>query len=592
MSIRFRAGPASVVFAVALVVLGAGVFVAPVPAGPLWLAVGALSVAAVLAGVWRHRPDRRWPWWLLAGALGAMAVGDAVYAVAGRRGASAPAWADAAYLLMFPLLAAGMVGLTRSSVVLRDRSRLLDLLTVTAAAFLVAWVVAGGPAVRASGLSVDERLTTFGYMAGDLLMVVTTARLVVAARRSPAVVLLAVGALGSLCGDLGYLQGQLAGGWTAGSPAEAGYLLLYGAWGLAALQPSMRELTVPVLARWAVPRRRSVVWLAGALAVPPLVLLVESALGGPRDGVVIAAVSAAMFGLAVLRLSDAVAGYRGSLAREGSLREACAALVAAVEVAQVEAAVRRAVVTLVPAASGVAFVLGDAPVPAAGPERRTSLVDAGQLDEGLRAGGPAALVCPLVLDRVSADDPRTGVLVVGGDPRLLLAARDAVEVLVAQAALAVERIGLTAAARRRDREEYLAAVVSHTSDAVLIVDDDGRVRYASPALGAALGVRLPVFATVRDMVAPEDHPLVAQAFARAALEGPDGLRVLWNVVQADGRRVLVRASFRDLRADRMVGGFVVTLREVVGQDDEGVSADEVQFLPGGWNRRSSADKFK
>jgi PAS domain S-box-containing protein len=556
-------------------------------------------VSAVLAGTWWHRPARRLPWWLLAGALAAMAAGDTVYAVAGRPGEPAPAWADAGYLLMFPLLAAGLVLLTRSSVVLRDRTRLLDMLTFACGAVLVGWVVSGGPALRASGLSADERWTTVAYMVGDLLLVLTTARLVVAARRSPAVVLLAVGALGSLAGDLGYAQAQLTGGWTAGSPAELGYLVLYTAWGLAALHPSMAELTVPVRQSWAEPRRRSVVLLAMSLAIPPAVLLVQSVWGaGGGDGVVIAAVSAAVFGLAVLRLSDAMAGYGAAVARERSLREACGSLVAAADAEQVDAGVRRAVGTIMPAhvPYGVVFVLDGAPYPLPDPERRTRLLAAAELDAELRAalgaGHPAALVCPLVLDRRSADDPRTGAVVVAAEPAVLVSVQDAVEVLVAQAALALERIALTAAAVRRDRDEYLQTVVSQTSDVVLIADDDGRVRYASPSLESALGVSLPLFATVRDLVAPEDHRLVSEAFARAAWQGPEGLRALWNVLRPDGRRVLVRARFRDLRDDRMVGGFVVTLREVTGQDAEAVSAEEVQFLPGGWNRRSSTDKFR
>lgn len=596
MSVRI-----TVVYAALMAALGVGLFVLPGSTAPVWLAVGTLSVAAIVAGMWLHRPARRLPWLLLAGAVLAMAFGDTVYAAAaGRRGLSpAPMWSDVAYLVMFPLLVAGLIVLTRASVVLRDRSRRLDLLTFASGVVLVAWVVAGGPATRAPGLSAEDRWTTFAYLVGDLLMVLTTARLVVAARRSPAVVLLAVGALGSLAADLGYLEGQLAGSWTSGSPAEVGYLVFYAAWGLAALQPSMVELTapVPVPMRWAAPQRRSVVLLASSLAIPPVVLLVESAVRGNRDGMLIAAASAVTFGLAVLRLADALAGYRGAVARERSLREACGALVAAADAGQVDAGVRRAMGTIMPPGVpyGVVFVLDGGPLPAPGPGRRTRLLAAAELDGELLAAlgpHPAALVCPLELDRRPAGDPRTGALLVAADPRVLVASQDAVEVLVAQAALAAERIALTAAAERRDRDEYLQAVVSHTSDVVLIVDEDGRVRYASPSLRTTLGLRLPLFATVRDVVAPEDHALVAEAFTRAALEGPEGLRVLCNVQRPGGRRVLVRASFRDLRADRMVGGFVVTMREVTGQDEERLSADEVQFLPGGWNRRSSTDKFR
>jgi PAS domain-containing protein len=408
----------------------------------------------------------------------------------------------------------------------------------------------------------------------------------VAARRSPAVVLLAVGAVGALCADAAYGLSQMDGGWRPGGPAELGYLVFYVAWGLAALQPSMADLTVPVFPPVEVPRRRSLVLLALALAVLPVAVLV-----GPADRTLVAAVALLLGALAFTRLSDAVARHRWGVARERSLREASASLVAAASAADVDAGVRAAVGELVPpgVGYGVVLVLGDAPfpLPATGPGRRTRLVSARAVHPGLRdavGGFPAVLVCPLVLDRSSADDPRTGALVVAAHERVLAASQDAVEVLAAQATLALERIALTVAVQRRDRQEYLDAVVAHTADAVLVVDDDGRVRYASPSLSGSLGVELPLFATVGDLVAEEDRQQVTSALAGSVLED----RVVWRLLLPNGSRVLVDVRVRDLRQDRMVGGFVLTMRPVVVNEGAALSLER---SAGAQNRRGSADKF-
>jgi len=46
-----------------------------------WIVLGAGSVLAIIAGVRWHRPARVGPWFLLAGSLASIAIGDVFYAV-------------------------------------------------------------------------------------------------------------------------------------------------------------------------------------------------------------------------------------------------------------------------------------------------------------------------------------------------------------------------------------------------------------------------------------------------------------------------------------------------------------------------------
>ena len=137
-------------YVAALVALGCALLLVPPTASAAgWPLVGVLSASAMVFGVRRNRPARTAPWWLLAGAVVSGSAGDAFFALDGGDAGPFALLSDACYLAMFPLIGAGMVGLTRASVVLRDRSRLLGVLMLTCAVALVAWVLWDGRRVRA-----------------------------------------------------------------------------------------------------------------------------------------------------------------------------------------------------------------------------------------------------------------------------------------------------------------------------------------------------------------------------------------------------------------------------------------------------------
>jgi PAS domain S-box-containing protein len=579
------------VYAALMTAFGVVMFATPTWNVPTWALIGALSTAAIAFGTWWHAPPRRAAWWLLGGAVLAMTLGDAIFgaSITGA-GDTAPAIADVLYFAMFPLLTAGLLMLTRAGGVLRDRSRLLDLLAFGCSAALAAWAFLIGPTLG-SALSTDEKSTLAAYTIGDLLILVVATRLLIATRRNWATVLLAIGAFGALVSDISYALSQVRTGWVPGGPGELGYLLFYACWGAAALHPSMVELSTPVAPQPSLPRTARLrggwtVLLGLSLAIPPATLLAEALTGGVRDGVVIAAASVVTFALVITRLADALREHRRAVDRERELREVCGTLVAATDPAAVIVAMRTAVSALMTPDVDHLFVFRGTdryPLPPEPVRRRTRIVPTHLLRTDLRAELDAfdtALVCPLA--------PGAGVVLVAAAEDALVAAQDAVEVLAAQAAQALDRIALTEVATRRDSDEYLRAVVRHTTDVVLVIDDDQRIRYASPSLRTVLGVEPPAFATLRDIVDPDDHDQVM----RTLFLGEDS-RDVWNLQRPDRSRVLVEVSYRDLREDRLVRGFVITLRDITAEraaQQESVRR-AIESSPAGQNRRSVSKKF-
>ena len=544
-----------------------------------WIHLGALSVTALIIGICRHKPARVGPWVLLTASVAAVAVGDVFHALAN------VVAADIAYLVMFALVALALLQLTRSGAILMDRARLIDLVAFSCAALLVIWVFVIGGSGHLGALSAEDML-------GALLLVGICARLIVATWFNWSAMLLGIGAVAILASDIAYPLAPNR--WS-----EIGYVILYFAWGAAGLHPSMTELTAPVPARPTPWQGRWATLLGLAVATPPLVLLIESVQGPVHDGVVIAVASALTVVLAFTRLADSVAQNSQALTRERVLREASAALVAAADEASVDEAVRAAVTQLLPPhdVQRIVFATDDRqltlhapPAEAASRRTRSWWLDDTKDD---RKQGPndATLVCPLWLEPLAVARPNGGALVLAGRKDMLMESRDALEVLAGQAALALDRIALVEAVGRRDSDLYLRAVIRNTADIMLVIDEDQQIRYASPALHELIGKKeLAPFTTLHDLVHPDDRSQIR----RALRDEGDGV-IYCALQRSDETQVMVEATYRDLREDRLVQGYVVTMRNVTESHDaveQVPHLEHVDELPAWVNRRSAQHKFR
>jgi diguanylate cyclase (GGDEF)-like protein/PAS domain S-box-containing protein len=562
-------------YAAWMTVLSAAFYAFPAWHLVTWAMLGASSAVAVFVGTVWHRPRRRLPWWLLGVALLTFTAGDTTYTVLNEvLGADPfPSAADACYLATFVLIAAGMYRMARSGVTGRDRGSLLDALTLTFGLGLLSWIFLIDPHVRNPDLTFLERTISVAYPLGDVLILATLLRLVAAARRTAATILLTLGTLGLLVADVVYGLGQLNGSWQIGGPIDLGWVLLYGAWGAAALQPSMVELTEPRVIRHSEISVRRLALLALSSLIAPAVLLVEAAHRDVRDAQVIAVLSAVLFLLVLARLAGVVNIHRQGLSRERGLRQAGAALVSATDVVEVMAAVRATIARLLQhgVPHRVKLLISDPDSAAAGgvavTERASELVYTASLDPALAselAEFDLTLRCPLVLDDRPAGDPLVGVLLVSADEATLVGLEGALEVLASQAALALERIALTNEINRRNSEEYFRTLAHNTSDIILIVNEDDRIRYASPSAATILGLDA-LGLPVSDVVHPDDRQRVARTLeaVRASEVALDvAVDRAWTVLRGDSSLLEVEASCRDLRDNRAVRGLVITLRDV------------------------------
>jgi PAS domain S-box-containing protein len=538
-----------------------------------WVLLGTASTAAIIGGVRWHRPARVGPWLLVAASVAALGAGDVFYAF------GQDFTAEICYLAMFIFVASALMQFTRGGSLLVERARLIDLVAFACSTLLVVWVFIIGSSGKLGNISAADVI-------GDLLLVGVASRVIVATGRNACAALLLAGACGMLAADVCYPLHP-------GPLAETGYIVLYVCWGAAALHPSMIRLTQPMTPQLKPWRGHWAALLGASVAAPPVVLLIESVTGTVRDGVAIALAGALTLTLAITRLADSVTLNSRSLARERGLRVASAALVAAADPSSVDKAVHDGIAQLMPAEAvhRVVFATDDhqmslAALPAAATDARGR---SWWLDES--AIVDATLVCPLWLEPLAVARPSGGALAITGHREVLAATRDALEVLAGQAALALDRISLVEAIGRRDSDLYLRAVIRNTADLMIVIDDDQRIRYASPAVRRLLGhEEASALVTLRDVVHPDDHSQV-----RSALHAQGDGRLFCALRRSDDSQILVEATYRDLREDRLVQGFVVTLRDVTSSHDPAEQLphlEHVDELPAWVNRRSAQHKFR
>ena len=120
-------------------------------------------------------------------------------------------------------------------------------------------------------------------------------------------------------------------------------------------------------------------------------------------------------------------------------------------------------------------------------------------------------------------------------------------------------------ARRRSAERRVEALLEHSSDLVVALADEGRIRYASPSVGAVLG-RSPTALTgdlLSGVVHPEDLPRVQQWLARLwAAPAGSTARTEMRLRQADGSSMFVDAIATNRLSDPDVRAVIVSLRDI------------------------------
>jgi diguanylate cyclase (GGDEF)-like protein/PAS domain S-box-containing protein len=565
---------------------------------PAWALLGLSAVAAIFYGVRRNRPNAPMGWWFLGAGVLLFITGDTTYKfwhqILGQQDIPFPSFIDVIYIVMYPVVAIGLLLLARRRVSGGDRTSLIDALTITLGVGLLSWIFLIGPNVRGTG-TLLIRLTAAAYPLGDVLILAMLAHLWSnGGFRHTAGRLLAVGSVGILISDSLYGLANLhpSDNWSDGNLIDLGWILFYACWGAAALHPSMRALSEP---RPATVRRTSnarLVLLATVSLIAPVVLLIESDLGNPVDASVIAVVAGLMFLLVLFRMAGLVHAHGQSVTREQALRKSVAELVAAGGREDIYAATIAGVDALVAGHGdiigvtlamvnplGEPIVVGRSGIPSPQETKRTIAIWADLRDaltDGAIDGGVIVVPCDrlgpssgvhsdqLLICVFVSKGTLLGFIAVASGTSVPVEFKNSIEILATQVELALDREAMTEISHTRRSEARFQTLVQNASDVILIVRPDTTITYQTPstlrilgyASGSLEGKRLTT------LLHPDDVEQALAGCTAVAVKAGSSVAALWRIKHFDGSWRRIEVMTTNLLADPTVEGMVLTMRDV------------------------------
>lgn len=544
----------------------------------VWNAAGILAVLALVFGPAVGGLERLRAWRLLGVAGVLLLAGNYVMLTDDVRGnVTVPSSVDFLACAAYPLAAVAVLIIAMRSSPLTLWARLVDTLIVLAGLSLVTWTLLVVPFAGPSMPSTAVRVYAVTFALGDAFILVTLGRLLYPApRRAPAAVwLLLSGTLLMLCSDVVFSLVELEAVHgdnesALGVAQSTAWLAGFTLWGAAALSPSAGKIMRPVAAADRVtPHPRSTLLLAFAALAPSVVVLIAALVHERGEGAVIAVFGTAISLLLVARLSLTLAQADDRLEAEQALGAAAGRLVAANETGQILETVLDSAqvlagggdaVVAVAAAEGETLLgaANDTQEPGAHPVTADSAEQwiAGRLDGRPHAtfGAPGVGALPATL-ALGVSELRGGLGERQGPLRIL----------ASQASLAVSRLGLTREVSRRDGEAYFRALVDDASDAIVIVEQRGRVRYASPSALALFGEVDPAEASLAALFGARNAAWISRSLAEPPGEGGAATRLEWNLSRPGGGLLELEVACSDLRENPAVQGLVLTLRDVTAQ---------------------------
>ena len=274
------------------------------------VATGWFAAAMIVVAVRHRRPAMPLTWWLIAAGVAGNASGILVEYLVERFAATPgfPSWADAAYLSLYPAVAAGLLLLIRRRTVQRDWSSLVDATTLTTGMGLLAWVFMIKPAASDPSIGLLGHIVSVAYPVGDVVLLAMTVRLMLSGgARNTSFRLICAALMCFLVGDGAWVVvNQMV--WELGPIAHkvladvflAGFLLF----GAAAAHPDVRSLARAVAPRPVRISRPLLLALTLASLIGPGLLVMQAVRGEVTDALAIALGCVALFLLVVTRMSQ------------------------------------------------------------------------------------------------------------------------------------------------------------------------------------------------------------------------------------------------------------------------------------------------
>jgi len=561
---------------------------------PLMNLLGATGVLAAAFGTARNRPGATAPWWAFTAGLFLFWLGDIyTYSYPKLLGHEVPfpSIGDGIYLLMYPVLMAGLVLLLRRRNPEHDRGGSIDSTILTLGLALPSWVALIAPYLHDDTMSVLPKLVAVAYPLGDILLLAAAVRLALdSGRRQPAFYLLSAGIVGLLVTDWAYGLITLDGAYTHQLSLDVGWIAFYLLWGAAALHPSMRELDQPSPDREPKLTTLRLALLASASLIAPVIEFQREFRRGDLDLLVIIAASVVLFALVVARMAGLVRQQERSVARERVLTAAGAALVAATSREEIQRAALDATGRMLDGPATVVVCRRDDQglcVVARGddgeagehvrlsPAAAAALLslaagDRGAGDVEAAAALRAELSLPAAHDHVLClafliRDETRGVMVVARPGRMPQPIEAALRALVTQVSLALESTSLTEQVHRRRSEARFASLVQHASDLITVVAADGTVTYQSPSIERVLGYRPEEILGRRfdELLPRHERGRVGRILADGAGAAAGEAEALECTLRhSDGSWRQLEVLQTNLLADEAVRGIVLNARDV------------------------------
>jgi len=512
---------------------------------------GIAAVIATLVGVWVNQPRSKAPWFLVA-LSGLCAVGaDAVYAVQVERSdvVPFPSAADLLKLASYVVLAAALLLMIRKQSPGRDWPSLIDAGIVTVGIAIVGWTFLVEPHLARERSGVVTALA-LAFPLMDVLLVSLAARMMLGpGPRSPAFEMVTTALLFQLVGDALYGYASLHGWYRAGDPVDLLFVASAILLGTAALHPSMVQLTEPIPDPEQRLSGKRLALLSAATLMAPAMLAVAAVRAGNRELLVIVGAAATLSTLGIVRLGGLVARHERSERRERVLGDAAAALVSAWTRDDIYAVAVAAALELVDA-EGTAVRLE------VEGSTGTSVV--------AEAGAPSAEGVEQTVVPLEGGGDDRGVFVVSTRERLPREAREGIETLAAQVALALEGAATVEDLHERQSAERFRSLVQNSTDVILLLGPDLTIRYHTPSVERVLRYEQDelVGRRLTELLESGEDERVRDFFTDVCAMPARPMPRDLPLRRADGSVVRLESVFNNLLEHPNVAGVVVTARDV------------------------------
>jgi len=350
----------------------------------------------------------------------------------------------------------------------------------------------------------------------------------------------------------------------------------------AAIHPSATRITELEHRRAHDLSHARLVLLTLATASAPLSAAVQQLRDEPVDGLLVGGVTTIILVLVAVRLELVVRSSRIQAQRERTVRGAAGDLAAAPDAASIrQLALRAASDLLGPKLQYVAWIsLNDrgamSPSELTGPHGPLERADSG-IDDALQEvasigqrpvrvltrTGAEALITPIPC-RVS---PRAGIAL-ASTGRVPQEVDESLVILGTQVALALDALVQSEELHEKRSEARFQQLVRHSSDAVVIVGLDGRIRYQTPSVVRVLGYLAVDLdgAEFERVLHPDAVPHISSFLDQLAHGPSESVRTVdARLLRADDSVIHAEIVGVQLLDNPDVSGIVLTIRDVTGR---------------------------